>query len=148
MEKNRVYVNRSFECGIHELFDWLTQPELIAQWFGPEGLHVVAIENEPQVEGVYRMKLQKQNGQTFEIHGQYLTWHPPNLVQFTYQYEGLPDPPPPSQVTFRLNITGPQKTQLAMIQEFESEVPDFTTRTRAWNFMLSQLRRLTTADKN
>lgn len=139
--ENKVYVNRTFECDAATLFDWLTKPEFIAQWFGPEGFIVGAVHSDLKIGGAYRIELQKGNEISFTVEGEYLQLEP-NLIRFSYRYIGLDRPR--STISFRLENLGMNQTRLSMIQEFESEVPDFANRSKAWEFMFARLNGLIT----
>ena len=136
---NSVYVQRTFECKPETLFEWLTKPELIAQWFGPEGFSIGKITNTLEEGDSYQIELKKGGNVLFEIYGEYLKIQKPAIIKFTYQYNGLENPPPPSIVQFELSESGSGQTTLSMVQTFEVETPDFASRTKAWNYMLDKL---------
>lgn len=137
---NKVYVRRTFECSTETLYDWLVSPELIAQWFGPEGYHTKVLECHAVPQGNYRFSLFRGEQYRFTIFGTYLEMERPNFLKFSYQYEDLPSKPS-SVVSFRL-IEKHQSTRLEMVQEFKVQVPDFSTRSKAWIFMLNRLSKL------
>ena len=136
--RNKVYVNKVFECDAETLFAWLTRPELIAQWFGPEGFSTRDVECNPVEGGVYRFALYKQEKYCFAITGSYLKVNKPSFLKFSYAYVDL-EARPESTVSFRLEELSADETKLSMVQEFELETPDFSTRTKAWEFMFERL---------
>ncbi len=136
---NKVYVERMFECAPEALFEWLTKPELIAQWFGPEGFSTGRIKNTIEEGGSYQIELRKNGKVVFEIYGEYVEINKPIGIKFTYTYNGLDNPPPPSVVQFRIFEAKSGQAMLSMLQEFEVETPDFATRTKAWKFMFERL---------
>ncbi len=138
--KNKVYVQRTFDCDAETLFDWLTRPELIAQWFGPEGFHTKDVTSNAIKQGNYRFSLFKGVDYCFTITGTYLEVDRPNFLKFSYQYEDLPSKPD-SVVSFKLISLG-NSTELDMVQEFKTEVIDFSTRSKAWTFMLHRMSEL------
>ncbi len=140
--ENKVYVQRTFECSPEALFDWLTIPELIVQWFGPEGFTTGEVKSEPIEGGSYSIQLEKKPDMSFTVYGEYLEIKKPELIRFSYHYDGLAGRPP-SIVQFSLTEKEREATELSMIQTFEVSTPDFSTRTAAWNFMLQRLHDLT-----
>lgn len=136
--KNKVYLQRVFDCDAEDLFNWLTQPELIAQWFGPEGFQIREVECDLVKNGTYRFSLYKGEDYRFTVTGQYLEIERPDFLKFSYAYEDL-ESRPASTVSFKLEQIDPSSTKLELVQEFEKETPDYATRTKAWEFMLERL---------
>ena len=141
-QENKVYIQRTFDCDANSLFDWLTQPELIAKWFGPEGFIVGEVICELMKGGTYSIQLKKGDHLNFKILGEYTEISKPTSLEFTYRYSGLADPPPDSVVSFHLVEKGPERTLFTMVQEFQLIPRDMKSRTRAWNFMFGELEKL------
>ena len=141
MNTNSVYVNHSFACNAEALFDWLTTPELLTQWFGPKGYSVGKVENELVQGGSYSIELNNESI-SFTIKGKYTQIVKPKELNFTYNYVGLVTPPPPSVVRIILRELSEENTSLSLIQEFESPSHDMEKRTVAWNHMMTFLQKL------
>lgn len=139
IDAKSVYVNRTFACKADSLFEWLSRPELIVKWFGPQGLTVGKIENELVVGGSYSIELKRNDNFAFKVMGEYTHILKPKSLNFTYRYAGLSSPPPPSVVRITLQETSAESTSLALVQEFESPSPDMEKRTEVWNYMLALL---------
>ncbi len=139
---SKVYVERMFQCESEALFDWLTKPELIAQWFGPEGFSIEKVKSTLEEGGSYQIELRKGENIVFEIRGKYLKLQRPQIIEFTYNYHGLESPPPPSVVQFKISATESGDSMLSMVQAFKVETPDFATRSKAWEYMLERLSQL------
>lgn len=134
-----VYVNRTFNCSQKELFHWVTDPELLVQWFGPSFLKTVSAETDPQKGGSYRIQMLQESGEAFYIKGEYLEIIHYSQVAFSYSYEGLQNPMPDSEVRIHLEETGPQTVNLSLVQKFSTTPPEMERRTEAWNYMLGVL---------
>ena len=139
IDKNKVYVSRTFCCQADVLFDWLTDPTLIAQWFGPQGFQVGVVENDLVVDGEYSIELKKEPALSFKVIGKYTKIIKPTSLNFTYGYQGLASPPPPSVVRISLSTVDLETTSLVLVQEFDRPSSDLENRTTAWNFMLGRL---------
>lgn len=137
---NKVYLERTFECSIEELFRWLSNADLIAKWFGPNHLNVGDINVNFQIDGAYRIELKKENGSSFYIHGTYEEILEPTKIVFNLKYDGLLNSPPDSIVKFLLNQTTVNTTVLSFVQKFETVPSDMKNRTKAWEFMLDKLK--------
>jgi len=140
--ENKVYVQRTFECSADSLFDWITMPELIVQWFGPPGFTAIKVDADLTVGGQYIIELAKDETSAFKVRGEYIEIRKPHSLKFTYQYENISSSPPPSKISFSLKELGVDKTELLLIQEFSSAVPNLSGRTNAWSLMFNRLSNL------
>lgn len=139
---NKVYINRQFNCSAADLFRWLVEPQLIAQWFGPKHLTVGQIKAQLEIGVQFSIELKKPNGQHFFLEGEYLEIQPPAFLSFSFHYSGLSPAPPDSIVKIQLEELSPHKSQLLLIQEFESVPQDMPSRTAAWQQMMEKLTQL------
>ena len=137
--QNKIYVNRKFNCAQSTLFEWLTNPQLIAQWFGPKQLTIGKVESDVQIGGNYSIELQKPNGQNIYIEGEYLELNSPENLTYTFVYRGMPTPPPDSTVKIILESISEKETQLNLIQEFVVAPSNMENRTENWNRMFTLL---------
>ncbi|MGI9542370.1 MAG: SRPBCC family protein [Cyclobacteriaceae bacterium] len=139
---NSVFVSRRFNCSVGELFDWLVQPRLIAQWFGPKLWSVKRVHTDIRVGGRYSIELTKPDNQNFFIEGEYSEINAPYSISFTLMYIGLSSTPPKSVVKIKLEGITPNESLLTLTQEFEHLPSDLEHRTKAWEHMLKMLSKL------
>ena len=139
---NKIFINRKFNCSASQLFDWLVQPSLIAQWFGPKHLSTGEVQTDIQVGGDYSIELKKSNDQNFFIEGTYIEINAPDLLVFTLHYQGLASPPPSSTVKIKLEGLNPNQSLLTLNQDFEHTPSDMDSRTKAWEHMFQLLANL------
>ena len=146
MEKaNSVYLQREFQCSAQRLFEWMTQAELLAQWFGPKNCKVTEARMDLRVGGDYFIRLERENGSGFSIRGKYLEISKPKSVHFSFAYEGLNGAPPESVVKITIEQLDERRSSLSLIQEFDSRPADMEKRTLAWEHMLLLVSELTKA---
>ncbi len=136
---NKVYLSREFSCQVDELFEWVTKPALLSQWFGPKHFKVLRAEADLAIGGWYRIELVKPNGDHFFIKGEYLEIDQPTKLAFSFSYEGLVNAPPDSVVEIRLDALSATASKLLLIQRFQVKPPDMETRTATWEYILSKL---------
>ena len=67
-----------------------TEGEL-AQWWGPAGFSVPAIDFEPRVGHRYRIEMQPPEGDAFALTGEFREVDPPHRLAYTFVWEP-PDP--------------------------------------------------------
>ena len=140
--QHRVFLKRTFNTTASELYRWFVQPELVAQWFGPQNTTVGKVQTDVRVGGQYRIELLFAKGGGFDVVGNYEVLQAPHLLAFTFRYEGLPNPAPDSLITIRLEETGSEQTTVSFTQAFEQEPANMESRTLAWNYMFDKLAHL------
>jgi uncharacterized protein YndB with AHSA1/START domain len=73
------------------VFDAMTDPEQIAEWWRPEGFTCPAVSLDPRVGGAYRIAMQPTEGELFHLAGEYVEVEPPSRLAYTFRWEP-PDP--------------------------------------------------------
>jgi uncharacterized protein YndB with AHSA1/START domain len=137
--QTNVYVKRTFNCSQKELFNWVTNPELLVQWFGPSFLKTGSVETDPRKGGSYRIQMIPETGSSFYITGQYLEVIHYSQINFSYSYEGISEPMPDSEVHINLEEAGSHTVHLSLTQKFSTTPPEMGRRTQAWEFMMGRL---------
>ncbi|MEK6155294.1 SRPBCC domain-containing protein [Flavobacteriaceae bacterium 3-367] len=136
---NNIYVDRVFKCSVRELFNWITEPKLLAKWFGPQHVSVGHVTANVKVGGSYQIELLKSHGGCFLIEGDYLEIERPYKLRFSFKYKGIKNPPPDSMVKITIKEIDSSTSNLSLVQEFETTPPDMENRTKAWRHMLGRL---------
>ncbi len=130
-------IRRTFAVDIETLFKALTQPEAIAQWFGPGGASVDRCEADLRVGGHWFIEMTSSGGEEHNVSGTYTEFDPPNSVSFTWSWYSTPDRV--SLVTYRLSASGDGQTTLTLTHE---KLADSDVRDRhafGWNGALDKL---------
>ena len=103
------------------VFRALTDPDVLARWWGPRGFTVPAVELDVRVGGRYRIAMQPPDGELFYLCGEFREIDPPLELVYTFEWE---DPDPEDRetvVTLSLVAVG-DSTQLVVEQgEFATE---------------------------
>lgn len=75
------------------VFDALTAPAAIAQWWGPDAGPVLIAESDARVGGHFRVRFRMQNGSEHEAQGEYLEIAPPARLVMSWRWAagGEPD---------------------------------------------------------
>jgi len=136
--KNKVYISRTFQHPVEKVFKAFINPEWIRKWWGPVNVSTLNVDVNLKVGGKYKFEMQKRNGELFQITGEYKDIVPNQLLVFSSAYQNLSSPPPESTVIIKFKSleTG---TEVSLIQEFETEPPDFDSRTKSWEVMLGRI---------
>jgi uncharacterized protein YndB with AHSA1/START domain len=73
------------------LFRACTEPEELAQWWGPHGFTSPSIDFAPRVGRSYRIAMQPPDGALFHLAGEFREVEPPERLAYTFRWEP-PDP--------------------------------------------------------
>jgi uncharacterized protein YndB with AHSA1/START domain len=87
----KLHVQRDLPASVGEVFSMTTKPDLLAQWWGPEGFSVPAVEMDARVGGSYRITMQPPVGNAFFLSGEYRVVDEPSRLEYTFRWKP-PDP--------------------------------------------------------
>lgn len=93
------------------VFEAITTPEGIAQWWGPDTGPVLAAEADVRVGGRYRVRFRLLDGTEHESSGIYLELLRPERVVMSWRWTGGQEDPGESRVEFVLRAI-PEGTEL------------------------------------
>ena len=71
------------------VFKMHTEPDLLAQWWGPHGFSTPSIELDLRPGGAYRIEMQPPDGDHFTLTGEFREIDPPTRLTYTFRW----DPP-------------------------------------------------------
>jgi uncharacterized protein YndB with AHSA1/START domain len=86
-----VQLSRTLPASRTAVYRALTDPALLAEWWGPHGFTTPGIEFEPKIGGNYRIAMQPPEGDVFFLLGEFRRVEPPAHLAFTFRW----DPPDP-----------------------------------------------------
>jgi uncharacterized protein YndB with AHSA1/START domain len=69
------------------VFAAFTDPDELAQWWGPEGFTVPSLQFEPRVGESYRIEMQPPEGAPFYLTGEFRRVDPPVRLACTFRWE-------------------------------------------------------------
>ena len=82
--------SRDFDAPVHALFRAHSEPELVKQWLGPQGLRMEITEWDFENHGGYRYSHSDENG-TYGFNGTFHTVRDDEFILQTFEFEGAPD---------------------------------------------------------
>ncbi|MCB1389612.1 MAG: SRPBCC domain-containing protein [Rhodobacteraceae bacterium] len=84
MTADPVRLERRYAVPIERVFDYMTRPELLAKWWGPE--HIVRVEGDLDLQrpGPWNSTMISGEGTRHRVSGQVTTVRHPTLVAFTW----------------------------------------------------------------
>jgi len=127
-----------------QIFETLTEPDVLQRWWGPSGFTTPEIDLDLQVGGGYRFGMQPPDGELFHLAGEFLEIDPPSLLAYTFRWEE-PDPDDRETVV-RLSLEAiGDATRVSLSQgEFATEAR-LTLHRDGWTDSLVKLRELADA---
>ena len=142
MNDNVLEMERLIPAPPERVFEYWTEPELVAKWFGPGEFDVPSSDLDLRPGGKWRTTIRSPEGQLRTVSGVYSTIEPPRRLVFTWAWDddnGVRGHE--TQVTVTLEPT-PGGTRLRLVQEdFQNrEVRD--RHNGGWSSSLSKLQRL------
>ena len=84
-----ILSERIFEAPRQLVFDTMTDPNLISEWWGPRGITTVVDRMEVRPGGTWRF-VQKWGNDESGFHGTYREVTPPERIVNTFEWEGMP----------------------------------------------------------
>ncbi len=100
-------LEREFPVSPEKLFDWVSSPEKLLRWWGPEGMHLAEHDLNLSRTGPWFSILQNDESQQYKMSGHVTHVAPPKSVGFTW---GWHDPDDKrgveSHVTFTVLASG------------------------------------------
>ena len=73
------------------VFQALTEPRDLAEWWGPRGFTTPSAQIDLRVGGRYRFTMQPPDGESFHLSGEFTEVDPPARLAYTFRWEE-PDP--------------------------------------------------------
>jgi uncharacterized protein YndB with AHSA1/START domain len=118
----RLDMRRVLKAPRSVVFRALSEPQELAQWWGPEGFIIPSVESDLRPGGEYRIAMQPPEGDLFYLVGEFTEVDGPQRLSYTFRWE---DPDPEDRetlVTLSLRDIGGTSTELAFNQgDFATE---------------------------
>jgi uncharacterized protein YndB with AHSA1/START domain len=119
-----ITMTRTFDAPRELVFEMWTNPEHIANWFGPEGFSVPHCEIDFRVGGTWHIDMQGPDGTAYPNKGTYLEIVPPEKIVYSDvvddDEQAWGDTPPPSSTVTLLFEEEDGKTRLTSISRLQS----------------------------
>ncbi|MDX1995490.1 MAG: SRPBCC family protein [bacterium] len=96
-----IQMSRVFNAPRQLVFRAFTDPSLIPQWWGPQGITTFVDQMEVKQGGIWRYVQRDNDGNEYGFHGVYHEVVAPERLVFTFEFEGMPGHVLLETVTFR-----------------------------------------------
>jgi uncharacterized protein YndB with AHSA1/START domain len=117
--KQELFITREFDAPRELVYRAHTEPEIFAQWLGPNDLSVEFEVFEPVSGGRWRFLNVGRDGEAYAFHGTFHEVSPTRIIQ-TFEFEGLPESGHVSLETLTLADLGNGRTKLTVHAVYQS----------------------------
>ena len=83
---SKLHLRRFFAAPRQLVFDAWTKPEMVKQWWGPNGFTIPFCEIDARAGGEFLIQMKAPDGTVGALKGRYVVFHPP----YSFQYIGTP----------------------------------------------------------
>jgi uncharacterized protein YndB with AHSA1/START domain len=70
-----------------QVFAAFADPDMLTQWWGPEGFRIGSLDFRPHPGRAYRIEMQPPEGEAFHLIGEFREVDPPVRIAFTFVWE-------------------------------------------------------------
>ncbi len=85
-----IVMTRTFDAPRELVFEAMTKPEHMKEWWGPRGFTLPVCEIDLRPGGVYRFVSTDAEGNEYAFRGEYREIVPPEKIVWTFEFEGMP----------------------------------------------------------
>ena len=136
--KPRLTLKRPFNATPEKIFSAWTDPEKIAQWWGPGEINTIHAEADPRVGGQFNVIMRSVSGDEHNVSGAYHEVIPNEKLVFTWAWRSTPERESLVTVIFKPDGAGTALT-LTHEQFFDEEARD--AHKSGWSGSLDKLER-------
>ena len=79
-----VKLSSRVQASAQRVFEAMTDPNQVAEWWGPEGFTCPEVTLDVRVGGAYRIAMQPPEGELFHLVGEYVEVSPPSHLAYTF----------------------------------------------------------------
>lgn len=85
-----IVMTRVFDAPRELVFEAVTKPEHLKEWWGPRGFTLPVCEIDFRPGGAYRFVSADADGNEYAFRGEYREIAPPERIVWTFEFEGAP----------------------------------------------------------
>jgi uncharacterized protein YndB with AHSA1/START domain len=124
-----------------DVFDAWTQPEIMTQWWGPEGFRTPSPEVDLRAGGRYRTVMIASDGAEFIASGVFREIQRPRRLVFTWAFEKEGERGHETEITVTFDAA-PGGTKLVFLQQRFETTEACQRHSHGWNSMFNRLEHL------
>lgn len=135
-------IERTFAAPIEQVFDFVTRPEHLVKWWGPEGTNVSDGTLDLTSTGAWDSTMKSQQGNKYKVSGQVTKVKRPNLVAFTWGWHDENDARGhESHVMIELQADGDDRTRFKLKHQKLADEESVENHNIGWTSSIRKLER-------
>ncbi|MDQ3381243.1 MAG: SRPBCC family protein [Actinomycetota bacterium] len=87
--EREIVMTRTFDAPRELVWEALSKPEHMREWWGPRGFTMPVCEMDFRVGGAYRFVQKGPDGAEYGFRGEYREIVPPERIGWTFEFEGM-----------------------------------------------------------
>lgn len=143
MNDKILVLRRTFRrVSADDVYDAWVRPEIVADWYGPEGFVNEIHEMESREGGGYRLTMHAPDGSAYKLRGVFRALRRPTKLAFTWMWETPPENGDPREtlVTVDISQQGPDVLLMLTHEGFAGR-EDVASHEMGWTGALDKLGR-------
>ncbi|WP_374440693.1 SRPBCC domain-containing protein [Stella sp.] len=136
MTEPSLTIVRRIKAPVARVFQAWTDPDRLAQWWGPHHTRVERAELDVRVGGDFRTVLREDSGERHEVSGTYTEVVPERRLVFTWAWKATPERQSRVTVEFRPLAEG---TEVTLIHDRFADADAATRHRRGWTESFERL---------
>jgi uncharacterized protein YndB with AHSA1/START domain len=120
--KQEIVITREFDAPRELVFKAVTDPDLLAQWWGPRYLTTEVDKMDVRPGGQWRFINRDAQGNVYGFHGVYHEVLAPERIIDTFEFEGLPETGHVAMETMKLETLPGGRTRLMAQSVYQSVI--------------------------
>ena len=139
-------LTRRFAASREKVFDAWTNPEVLKQWWCPEGWVLTEVQIELRIGGAFRIGMRRwSGGSPVYVNGCFHEVSVPERLAYTWRWENAFEGMPETCVTVEFKDAG-GATELSLIHAELPEIPICLQHRRGWLAALERIDSIVTED--
>jgi len=135
-------LRRRYRAPASLVFQALTDPGMLPEWFGPSTHEVLYVQVDLRVGGRYKITMRKKpDGDPFHVSGEYIEVQPDRRLVYTWAWSNHAMGPNESRVTMDLSELG-EETELVLTHELFATAQERDGHNQGWSASFDRLQAL------
>jgi len=140
---SELKLERTFEADQKTVFAFITSPEHLTKWWGPEGMSLPVHELDFTKPGSWSSVFMNAEGKRFKVTGEVLAVSAPNFVEITWAWHDEDDVRGhESQVRFEVSPNGSGGTHFSLTHTGLTDEESAQNHNMGWTSSLKKLERM------
>ena len=140
---NELRMERRLPADTKTVFDFVTRPENVAKWWGPEGTTLPEMHLDFTRQGPWSSVMMNGEGKRFKVTGKVVAVDPPNLVELTWAWHDEQDVRGrESRVRFEVKPDGSKASVFTLIHTGLPDEESAKNHEMGWTSSLNKLERM------